>query len=174
MDLDFFCLKIRMIFFSIGFVGECVGFADRECMVWYMLFIIFVPYAMLPLPLKWCMVGGTISGTAHLIFMSLEKLEKSSVSKKIVRKLNDIFKVFEWFESMILFLWNYIFLIEYFRLFRLHRAQKCIIWQKICRKNGFFCCNDFKFIRFVNIILFLHHRCLQSMLSNQWNLNRWN
>lgn len=63
-----------------GFVGDCVGFADRECMVWYMLFIIFVPYAMLPLPLKYCMIGGTISGTAHLIVISIGKLQKSNVN----------------------------------------------------------------------------------------------
>lgn len=123
-----------------------------------MLFIIFVPYAMLPLPLKWCMVGGTISGTAHLIFMSLEKLEKNSVSKKIVRKLDGIFKVFEWFESMIPFCQIIFFWIEQFCLYRLHRAQKSIVWQKICRKNGFFYCIDLKSIRFVNNILFLHHR----------------
>lgn len=63
----------------VGFVGECVGFTDRDCMVWYMLFIIFVPYAMLPLPLKYCMVGGTLSGVAHIIVMTVEKLQKTNV-----------------------------------------------------------------------------------------------
>lgn len=63
----------------VGFVGECVGFADKECMVWYMLFIIFVPYAMLPLPLVYCMVGGTVSGVAHIIVMTIEKLQKTNV-----------------------------------------------------------------------------------------------
>lgn len=70
---------MERFYFQIGFVGECVGFADRECMVWYMLFILFVPYAMLPLPLKWCMVSGTISGIAHLIVISIEKLQRNSV-----------------------------------------------------------------------------------------------
>lgn len=44
---------------------------------------------MLPLPLKWCMVGGTISGSAHLIFISVEKFEKNNVS------LNYLDKIFE-------------------------------------------------------------------------------
>lgn len=81
-EIEIFCCQS-------GFIGECVGFSDRECMVWYMLFIIFVPYAMLPLPLKWCMVGGTISGSAHLIFISVEKFEKNNVS------LNYFHKIFE-------------------------------------------------------------------------------
>lgn len=66
-----------------GFVGECVGFADKECMVWYMLFIIFVPYAMLPLPLIYCMAGGTVSGVAHIIVMTIEKVQKTNVRNKV-------------------------------------------------------------------------------------------
>lgn len=69
-----------------GFIGEGVGFADRECMVWYMLFIIFVPYAMLPLPLKWCMIGGMVSGVAHLIVISIVKLQKNSVNPYFIQK----------------------------------------------------------------------------------------
>lgn len=49
-------------------------------MVWYILFIIFVPYAMLPLPLKYCIIGGFISGTAHLIIISFGKLQKIDVN----------------------------------------------------------------------------------------------
>lgn len=63
-----------------GFIGESVGFADRECMVWYILFIIFVPYAMLPLPLKYCMIGGSVSGAAHLLVITIVKTQKNSVS----------------------------------------------------------------------------------------------
>lgn len=64
-----------------GFIGEGVGFDDRECIVWYMLFIIFVPYAMLPLPLKWCMIAGTVSAAAHLIVISIVKIQKNSVNE---------------------------------------------------------------------------------------------
>lgn len=66
--------------FRAGFVGEGVGFDDRECIVWYMLFIIFVPYAMLPLPLKWCMIAGTVSAAAHIIVISIVKIQKNSVN----------------------------------------------------------------------------------------------
>ncbi|XP_031625938.1 adenylyl cyclase 78C isoform X2 [Contarinia nasturtii] len=79
---------VSWLLFNVqGFVGECVGFADRECMVWYMLFIIFVPYAMLPAPLKFCMIGGSISGFGHLLIISTGKLQKSSDSNCITRQL---------------------------------------------------------------------------------------
>lgn len=83
--LSFFYMCSLMQFNEIcclytGFIGEGVGFADRECTVWYMLFIIFVPYAMLPLPLKWCIIGGSISGAAHLIAISIVKVERTMVS----------------------------------------------------------------------------------------------
>ncbi|XP_070498799.1 adenylyl cyclase 78C-like isoform X2 [Chironomus tepperi] len=58
-----------------GFVGEGIGFADREYLVWYILFILFVPYAMLPLPLKWCMIGGTLTATTHIIITTIAKLQ---------------------------------------------------------------------------------------------------
>lgn len=64
-----------------GFVGEGLGFAQREYLVWYILFIIFVPYAMLPLPLKWCMTAGSVSAMCHLIVISVEKFKTNSVIK---------------------------------------------------------------------------------------------
>lgn len=62
--------------FHIGFVGEGVGFADREYLVWYILFVIFVPYAMLPLPLKWCVITGTISASCHLTVITIIKFQR--------------------------------------------------------------------------------------------------
>lgn len=61
---------------STGFVGEGVGFADREYLVWYILFVIFVPYAMLPLPLKWCVISGTISASCHLTVITIIKFQR--------------------------------------------------------------------------------------------------
>lgn len=81
--LFYTCFLFWLFLFShafAGFIGEGVGFSDRECLVWYMLFIIFVPYAMLPLPLKWCMIAGTVSATEHLIVISIVKVQKNSVS----------------------------------------------------------------------------------------------
>lgn len=64
-----------------GFLGEGLGFAEREYLVWYVLFIILVPYSMLPLPLKWCMIAGTVTGTCHLIVISIVKFQKKNVSR---------------------------------------------------------------------------------------------
>lgn len=43
-----------------------------------MLFVIFVPYSMLPLPLKWCIIGGSLSGTSHLISITIVKMIKAN------------------------------------------------------------------------------------------------
>lgn len=48
-----------------GLLNLALGFTSM--MVWYMLFVIFVPYAMLPLSLKWCIACGFISATLQLV-----------------------------------------------------------------------------------------------------------
>ncbi|XP_055913036.1 adenylyl cyclase 78C isoform X2 [Eupeodes corollae] len=65
-----------LLFNIQGFLGQGLGFTERENLVWYILFVIFVPYAMLPLPLKWCVVGGTISASCHLAVITLIKFQK--------------------------------------------------------------------------------------------------
>ena len=52
--------------------------------MWYVLFILFVPYAMLPLPLKWCMIGGTLTATTHIIITTIEKVKDSRKSTNYV------------------------------------------------------------------------------------------
>lgn len=37
-----------------------------------MLFIVFVPYAMLPLSLGWCIVIGVLSSVAHVLATAVE------------------------------------------------------------------------------------------------------
>lgn len=32
---------------------------------------------MLPLPLKWCMIGGILTATTHIIITSIEKIQQS-------------------------------------------------------------------------------------------------
>ncbi|XP_054734331.1 adenylyl cyclase 78C [Anastrepha obliqua] len=63
-----------------GFVGQGIGFTYREYLVWYILFVIFVPYAMLPLPLKWCVVGGTITASCHLAVITIIKVRRKEQS----------------------------------------------------------------------------------------------
>lgn len=63
------------MFLHSGFVGEGIGFAEREYLVWYILFTLFVPYAMLPLPLKWCMIAGTITASSDIIVTTLAQFQ---------------------------------------------------------------------------------------------------
>ncbi|KAH8258604.1 hypothetical protein KR038_001357 [Drosophila bunnanda] len=83
------------VLFNIqGFVGQGVGFADREYLVWYILFVIFVPYAMLPLPLKWCVVGGTITASCHLAVITIIKLQHGEATMNADCVLFQIFANF--------------------------------------------------------------------------------
>ncbi|XP_017048724.1 adenylyl cyclase 78C [Drosophila ficusphila] len=83
------------VLFNIqGFVGQGVGFADREYLVWYILFVIFVPYAMLPLPLKWCVVGGTITASCHLAVITIIKLQHGEATTNAECVLFQIFANF--------------------------------------------------------------------------------
>ncbi|KPJ17814.1 Adenylate cyclase type 8 [Papilio machaon] len=50
-----------------GLSGQGIGFQAPENQVWYMLFIIFAPYAMLPLSLGWCIVIGLLSSVSHVL-----------------------------------------------------------------------------------------------------------
>ncbi|XP_073984141.1 adenylyl cyclase 78C-like isoform X3 [Rhodnius prolixus] len=54
-----------------GMVGKCVGFSPPEYLVWYVLFIIFVTYAMLPLPLRWSIAAGTVTSVLHIIITAV-------------------------------------------------------------------------------------------------------
>ncbi|GAB6028424.1 hypothetical protein CHUAL_002584 [Chamberlinius hualienensis] len=52
---------------------------------WYMLFIDFVTYAMLPLPLKWCLITGGATGIIHLSIYPLnnKRLDATDMIKKL-------------------------------------------------------------------------------------------
>ncbi|XP_019763467.2 adenylate cyclase type 8 isoform X2 [Dendroctonus ponderosae] len=51
--------------------SDGIGFGLKESLVWYVLFIVFVSYAMLPLPLRWCIMAGCISALSHVILVSV-------------------------------------------------------------------------------------------------------
>ena len=71
----FFCFFLSLQ----GLGGEFVGVSRSEHMVWYVLFIIFAAYAMLPLPLRWSLAAGAITALVHLIcFVSLHRFEAPS------------------------------------------------------------------------------------------------
>lgn len=67
----------------VGFVGDGFGFSIKEDLVWYVLFIVFVPYAMLPLPLRWCMIAGCLSAVGHIIVIAVELYDKSTTDVKL-------------------------------------------------------------------------------------------
>lgn len=58
-----------------GFVGESMSTARYSNGSWYMLFVIFVPYSMLPLSLKWCITGGFITALCHLSLTYYQKFK---------------------------------------------------------------------------------------------------
>lgn len=71
------------ILFSIsvtGFVWESYGQGSREYLVWYVLFIVFVTYAMLPLPLRWCILAGCSTALLHILITSYTKSSKEKVT----------------------------------------------------------------------------------------------
>lgn len=35
-------------------------------MMWYILFVVYAPYAMLPLPLRWCVLAGSGTVLTHM------------------------------------------------------------------------------------------------------------
>ncbi|XP_047507401.1 adenylyl cyclase 78C [Pieris napi] len=55
-----------------GLSGQGIGFQAPENQVWYMLFIIFIPYAMLPLSLGWCIVIGLLSSISHVLATAMD------------------------------------------------------------------------------------------------------
>ncbi|CAG9782710.1 unnamed protein product [Diatraea saccharalis] len=64
-----------------GLAGEGIGFQSPESQVWYMLFIVFVPYAMLPLSLGWCIVIGLLSSMSHVLATAIEINELINLNK---------------------------------------------------------------------------------------------
>ncbi|KAG8238917.1 hypothetical protein J437_LFUL000754, partial [Ladona fulva] len=68
-----------ILFNAQGFIGEGVGFNDSESLVWYVLFIVFVTFAMLPLPLRWCIMAGSATAATHLITTCVHKFQEEQV-----------------------------------------------------------------------------------------------
>ena len=54
---------------------------DRSVqMVWYILFIMFVTYAMLPLPLRTCMILGCTTTVFHIVYTCVQQVANPYVS----------------------------------------------------------------------------------------------
>ncbi|XP_044001211.1 adenylyl cyclase 78C isoform X1 [Aphidius gifuensis] len=49
-----------------GFVAAGLNFSSQQRMMWYILFVVYAPYAMLPLPLRWCVLAGSGTVLTHM------------------------------------------------------------------------------------------------------------
>ncbi|XP_063890989.1 adenylyl cyclase 78C isoform X2 [Helicoverpa armigera] len=67
-----------------GLSGQGIGFQESQNQVWYMLFIVFVPYAMLPLSLIWCIIIGTLTFLAHVLATAVVIKESMEDTKRAV------------------------------------------------------------------------------------------
>ncbi|KAL0271987.1 UNVERIFIED_CONTAM: hypothetical protein PYX00_005133 [Menopon gallinae] len=62
-----------------GCAANGLGLRAENYLVWYVLFIVFVTYAMLPLQLRWCMITGALTAFLHIVlvvlYISLQDVE---------------------------------------------------------------------------------------------------
>lgn len=42
--------------------------------MWYILFVVYAPYAMLPLPLRWCVLAGYGTALTHMVMAGITLL----------------------------------------------------------------------------------------------------
>ncbi|XP_069689602.1 adenylyl cyclase 78C isoform X2 [Periplaneta americana] len=72
-----------LLLIAQGIFGSGIGFGsqneDEVRLVWYFLFIIFVTYAMLPLPLRTCMILGCTTALFHVLFSCLKHIATSKI-----------------------------------------------------------------------------------------------
>lgn len=82
--------RSRHLFVSYtGLSEQGLGFQPPEHQVWYMLFIVFVPYAMLPLSLGWCILVGCLSSISHVLATAVDIndiVDREAVSQKVFLK----------------------------------------------------------------------------------------
>lgn len=45
--------------------------------MWYILFVVYAPYAMLPLPLRWCVLAGYGTALTHMVMAGITLLRGS-------------------------------------------------------------------------------------------------
>ncbi|KAH9634447.1 hypothetical protein HF086_008281 [Spodoptera exigua] len=62
-----FVQVLSPLFSLTGLSRQGIGIHQTKNQVWYMLLVGFVPYAMFPLSLSWCISLGTITFLSHLI-----------------------------------------------------------------------------------------------------------
>ncbi|XP_076247270.1 adenylyl cyclase 78C isoform X3 [Calliopsis andreniformis] len=59
---------------SQGFIGAGLDFTSQQRLMWYILFVVYAPYAMLPLPLRWCVLAGYGTALTHMVMAGITLL----------------------------------------------------------------------------------------------------
>lgn len=68
-----------------GFIGAGLNFITQQRLMWYILFVVYAPYAMLPLPLRWCVLAGYGTALTHMVMAGISLLQDSTyVRRQIV------------------------------------------------------------------------------------------
>ena len=57
-----------------GFIGAGLDFSSQQRLMWYILFVVYAPYAMLPLPLRWCVLAGYGTALTHMVMAGITLL----------------------------------------------------------------------------------------------------
>lgn len=52
--------------------------------MWYILFVVYAPYAMLPLPLRWCVLAGYGTALTHMVMAGISLLQDSTYVRRYI------------------------------------------------------------------------------------------
>lgn len=66
-----------------GFIGAGLNFTSQQRLMWYILFVVYAPYAMLPLPLRWCVLAGYGTALTHMVMAGISLLRDSTYVSRI-------------------------------------------------------------------------------------------
>ncbi|KAJ8684167.1 hypothetical protein QAD02_019959, partial [Eretmocerus hayati] len=61
-----------------GFIVAGLEFLTQQQLMWYIMYVMYAPYAMLPVPLRWCVLAGFGTALFHLLIAVLAILGDSS------------------------------------------------------------------------------------------------
>lgn len=66
-------LQRSVLCFS-GFVVAGLNSETQQRLIWYILFVLYAPYVMLPLPTRWCVLAGFGTASMHFLLACLSIL----------------------------------------------------------------------------------------------------
>lgn len=73
-----------------GFIGAGLDFSSQQRLMWYILFVVYAPYAMLPLPLRWCVLAGYGTALTHMVMAGITLL-RDPTYVRILDLYSDLF-----------------------------------------------------------------------------------